>query len=679
MAQRETSDIRNIAVVGHGSSGKTTFVDHLLHTAGVVNRAGAVEDGTSLSDYDPEEKERQFSIDSSVFNFEWGGKTFNIIDTPGYLDFDGAARAVMPAVETALVTVHAADGIKLNTRRMWQIAEEAGLARAILITHLDGENIRFEELLEGIRENFGRNCLPLLLPIGLGGSCTDVVNLLKAEQAPDGVVGDFDSLQEQLKESTIECDDDLMEKYLGGENISKDEMAAVFRQAVASGSVVPVLCCAAKEQIGLKETLEFLASCAPSPGEAPPRKATDKAGDEVELLPDPAAPFCARVFRTTVDVHVGKLVFFRVYSGSLGEDLAVMVSRTGKTERLGHIYSVFGKDQNEVSETVPGDILCVSKVESLMFNDTLCSPGSALTMAPIRFPTPMMSLAVEPHSRDDEEKISVGLQKLAENDPSFLIERDAQSRELVITGMGTLHLEVALSKLKRRYNISVDSHEPSTPYHETITRKGEGRYKHKKQTGGHGQYGEVYLRIEPAERGEGFEFVDEIKGGVIPHQYVPAVEKGIREALQQGKVAGYPVVDVKATVYYGSFHAVDSSEAAFKIAASRAFQLAFEQCKPVLLEPVVKVEVTIPSEFMGDVTANLSGHRGRILGMDHVGQMQVLQAEIPLAEVRRYNTELKSITGGEGSFTLEFSHYERVPEHIQQQIIASKKQQQEKE
>ncbi|MCK4283061.1 MAG: elongation factor G [Candidatus Brocadiae bacterium] len=670
MAKRTTSAICNVAVVGHGSVGKTTLVDHLLHVAGFAKRAGDVDSGSSLSDHEPEEKERRFSINSTIFHFEAQGRVFNLIDTPGYLDFAGAAAGVLPVVETALIAISARDGIQLNTRRMWQAAGELGLARILLITRLDGENIMFDKLLAEIQEAFGGQCRPAFLPLGLGHECRGVVNLLDTEEAPEGVIGDFDAARESILESVIECDDALMERYFEGEQISPQEITTTLRRAVAAGSVVPVLCCVAKADIGVAETLDFLANSAPSPAEGPVRKATDANDEEAELTADPDGPFCARVFKAATDVHVGKVAYFRVYSGSLSGGLSVQLARIGKAEKLGHIYLIKGQEQEETDIAIPGDMLCVTKFEELQIDDTLCGPGAKLTLPPTSFPSPMTSLAVETHSRDDDQKVSAGLQSLAEGDPTFTMHRDTQSGEVVITGMSNLHLEVMLSKLQRRYETSVGTHQPSIPYREAITTASEGQYRHKKQTGGRGQYGEVYLRLEPNEGGAGFEFIDKVVGGAIPRQFIPAVEKGVREVLDKGPLGGYPIVDVKATVHYGTYHSVDSSEAAFRIAAARAFREAFQQGKPVLLEPIAEMEVTIPSEFMGDVTGNLTGHRARILGMDQVGQMQVIRAEIPMAEVTRYSTELKSMTGGEGSFTLQFSRYQAVPAHIQQDIVA---------
>ncbi len=679
MAKRTTSDICNVAIVGHGGVGKTTFVDHLLHTVGFAKRAGDVDAASSLSDTDAEEKERHFSINGSIFHFQGDGRTFNLIDTPGYPDFVGGALASLPVVETAVIAVSAHDGIQLNTRRMWAATGREGIARVILITRLDSDNIDFGGLIADLQETFGAECRPVFLPVGLGKEVKGIVNLLEAAEAPAGVVGDFESMAQQLRETIIECDDALMERYLEGEEVGREELLGTLGKAVASGTLVPVLCCAAKADIGVKETVQFLASCCPPPAEGVARKATDAEGAEVELAPDPAAPFCARVFKVATDVHVGKVACFRIYSGSLAEDLTVELARTGKPVRLGHIYLVKGAEQEEAQEAMPGDIIAVAKVEELQLDDTLCAPGQTLTLPPMEFPRPMTSLAVEPQSREDDQKIVAGLNDLAASDPTITLHRDEQSAELVVTGMSNLHLDVALARLKRRYSLSVVTREPSIPYRETITKVSEGRYRHKKQTGGRGQFGEVYLRLEPAERGAGFEFLDEIVGGSIPRQYLPAIEKGIAEAMQKGLLAGYPIVDLKAAAYDGSFHAVDSSEAAFKIAGSRAFQECFKEARPTLLEPIATMEVTIPVQYMGDVMGNLTGHRGRILGMDQVGSLQVLKAEIPMAEVAGYSTELKSMTGGEGSFTLEFARYDPVPSHVQEEIVARRQHQKEEE
>ena len=669
MAKRSTSDILNVALFGHGGVGKTTLVEHVLHAVGFANRPGDVEAGSSLSDHEAEERERKFSIDTSVFHFEFQGRFFNLMDTPGYLDFVGAATAVLPVVESALICISAREGIQLNTRRMWAAAGEQGLARFIVLTRMDGENVDLPGLLGEIQEAFGSQCRPVFLPVGAGSDLKGVVNVLDSAEAPEGVVGDYAAAREGALESVIESDDALMERYFEGEEISADEIATTLKLAVARGTIVPVLCCAAKAGVGVREVPEFLAACAPSPADAPPRTGTDADGEEVTIEPDPEGPFCARVFKVTTDVHVGKVSYLRVYRGGLGGDMTVQIARTGKPERLAHVYLVKGEEHEEVGEIVTGDVFCVTKIDELRLDDTLYAGGPAVTLTPTDYPAPMMSLAVKTNSREDDQKAFQGLSSLAEGDPTFTIAR-GQKAELVITGMSNLHLEVMLGRLKRRHDVAVETHEPSIPYLETVTRSSEARYRHKKQTGGRGQYGEVYLRLEPNERGAGFEFLDEVVGGVIPRQFIPAVEKGVREVLERGLLAGCPIVDVKAALYDGSYHSVDSSEAAFKIAGGRAFREAFQQAKPVLMEPIAEIDVAIPAQYMGDVTGNLTGHRGRILGMDQEGALQIIKAEIPVAEVARYSTELKSMTGGEGSFSLKFSHYAIVPPQVQQQIVA---------
>jgi len=676
MAKRTPESICNIAIVGHGSTGKTTFLDNVLFTAGLTKRAGDVDAGSSLSDFDAEEKANNYSLHGTVFHFEAEGRHFNLIDCPGYLDFIGPAMAALPVVETALIAVNARDGVQLNTRRMWAESERLGLARVFMLTRVDGDNIDLETLIETIRETFGSQCQPAFLPIGLGSDCKGVANLLTTDTAPEGVEGDFDAAREALIETIIECDDSLMERYFEGDDITPAELSATLRTAVVSGTLVPILCCASKIGVGVKEVMSFLADCAPSPVTAAPRKAM-LGEEEIELTAD--GPFCAQVFKVATDAHVGKQACFRVYGGCLEGDMTVRLSSTGKNERLGHIYQLFGADHTEVREAVMGDILAVTKVDALHVSDTMAASGKKLVMAPIAFPNPMMSLAVEATSRDDDQKMAAYLIAYAASDPTLSIHRDKQSAELVITGMSTLHLDIVLRGLKRQTDIKAVTREPSIPYRETIRGTAEAKYRHKKQTGGRGQFGDVTLRVETNEEGAGFEFLDEIVGGVIPRQFIPAVEKGIRATLDAGPLAGCPVVDVKAAAVFGSHHPVDSSEAAFKIAGGRAFRDAFMQAKPTLLEPIACMEVSIPPQFMGDISGNLSSHRAQIQGMDQVAGMTVIKASIPMAEVGRYSTELKSMTGGEGTFTLELDHYAPVPSHVRDDIIAARKKKKEQD
>ncbi len=676
MGQYETKDIRNVAFVGHGASGKTSLVEGILFKAGATKRLGSVDDGTSISDFDPEEKERKTTIDSSILHCNWQGREINIIDTPGYPDFISGAISALSAVETAIVVIAATSGIQVNTQKMWDIASDAGLARVVVITKMDGDNIDFPALLDSIQNAFGKECIPLLLPVGHGPDFKGVVDILTLpDEVPGEVIGDVEDSREKLIEAIVSVCDEQLEKYLDGKEIEVEKLKGCFSTAIASGSIVPILCCENKESLGVEEIVDVIAKFTPSPGKGLARMCVsiEGEGEEKEVEASKGAPFSAQVFKSITDPFVGKLSFFRVYSGELKDHPEVYNVRTEKNEKIGHMFKTFGKEQQEIKSAIPGDIVTISKVEDIYVSDTLCDPHVKVKFKDIKFPNPMASLAIEPKNRGAEQKISEALHRLVVEDSTFKVSRDVQTHELVVTGMSNLHLDVILSRLKSRYDIEVESRQPKIPHKETITTKANAQYKHKKQTGGKGQYGEVYLRIEPLERGGGFEFASKIVGGAIPSQYIPAVEKGLRETIAKGILSNNPIVDVKVELYDGSFHNVDSSEAAFKIAAAKAFNLAFNDAKPVLLEPVVNIEVTIPSEFMGDITGNLSSRRGRVQGMDSFGDLQVLKASIPMDEVKNYETELKSMTGGRGSYTMELSHYDVVPSHLIKAIIAQAK------
>jgi len=684
MGQYETKDIRNVAFVGHGASGKTSLVEGILFKAGTTKRLGCVDEGTSVSDFDPEEKERKTTIDSSVLHCNWQDKEINVIDTPGYPDFISGAIGALNAVETAVVVISATSGIQVNTQKMWDLASEAGLARVIVITKMDGDNIDYPALLESIQNAFGEECMPLMLPVGHGSGFKGVVDIFNQPDEVSGeVIGDVDGCREKLVEGIVSVCDTQLEKYLEGQEISDETLQGCFNTAIAAGSIVPVLCCENKTGLGVESVVDVIAKFTPSPEKDLSCKCTGADGDkdseeeqDVEVSKD--APFSAQVFKSITDPFVGKLSFFRIYSGTLEGHPEIYNSRSKKNEKIGHMFRTFGKEQQEIKGAIPGDIVTISKIDDISVSDTLCDPHTKVKFKDIKFPNPMASLAIEPKSRGAEQKISETLNRLVVEDSTFKVSRDVQTHELVVTGMSNLHLEVVLSRLKSRYEIDVDSRQPKIPHKETITTKASAQYKHKKQTGGKGQYGEVYLRIEPLERGAGFEFTKKIVGGAIPSQYIPAVEKGLRETIAKGILSNNPIVDVKVELYDGTFHNVDSSEAAFKIAASKAFHLAFDDAKPVLLEPVVNIEVTIPSEFMGEITGNLSSRRGRVQGMDAFGDLQVVQASIPMDEVKNYETELKSMTGGRGSYTMELSHYDIVPSHLVPAIIAEVKKDAEK-
>ncbi|MDV5121416.1 MAG: elongation factor G [Candidatus Scalindua sp.] len=676
MGRCETKDIRNVAFVGHGASGKTSLVEGILFKAGATKRLGSVDDGTSISDFDPEEKERKTTIDSSILHCSWQDREINIIDTPGYPDFINGSIGALSAVETAVIVIAATSGIQVNTQKMWDIAGDAGLARVVVITKMDGDNIDFPALLDSIQNTFGEECIPLMLPVGHGSGFKGVVDILNLpDEVPGEVIGDVSENREKLVEAIVSVCDEQLEKYLDGQEINVETLQGCLSTAVASGSIVPILCCENKGSLGVEEIVGVIAKSTPSPEKGLARMcvSVEGEGEEKEIEVSKSAPFSAQVFKSITDPFVGKLSFFRVYSGELKNHPEVYNVRTEKNEKIGHMFKTFGKEQQEINGAIPGDIVTISKVEDISVSDTLCDPHVKVKFKDIKFPNPMASLAIEPKSRGAEQKISETLHRLVVEDSTFKVSRDVQTHELVVTGMSNLHLDVILSRLKSRYDIEVESRQPKIPHKETITTKANAQYKHKKQTGGKGQYGEVYLRIEPLERGGGFEFASKIVGGAIPSQYIPAVEKGLRETIAKGILSKNPIVDVKVELYDGSFHNVDSSEAAFKIAASKAFNLAFNDAKPVLLEPVVNIEVTIPSEFMGDITGNLSSRRGRVQGMDSFGDLQVLKASIPMDEVKNYETELKSMTGGRGSYTMELSHYDVVPSHLTQAIIAQAK------
>ncbi|MCP4268194.1 MAG: elongation factor G, partial [Candidatus Brocadiaceae bacterium] len=576
MGQYETKDIRNVAFVGHGASGKTSLVEGILFKAGATKRLGSVDDGTSVSDFDPEEKERKTTIDSSVLHCNWRDREINVIDTPGYPDFIGSSIGALSAVETAIIVVAATSGIQVNTQKMWDLASESGLARLVVITKMDGENIDFPALLESIQNAFGPECLPLMLPVGHGSAFKGSVDILNLpEEVPDNVIGDVDGSREKLVEGIVSVCDEQLEMYLDGKEIKLETLQGCFGSAIAAGSIVPVLCCDNKGGLGVESVVEVIVKYAPSPEKGSTCKCSsgeeDKLSEEKEVEVSTCAPFSAQVFKSITDPFVGKLSFFRIYSGILEGHPEIYNTRSKKNEKIGHMFKTFGKEQQEIGRAIPGDIVTISKVDDMHVSDTLCDPDAIVKFDDIKFPNPMASLAIEPKSRGAEQKISETLNRLVSEDSTFKVSRDAQTHELVITGMSNLHLDVILSRLKNRYEIEVEARQPKIPYKETITTKASSQYKHKKQTGGKGQYGEVYIRIEPLERGGGFEFVREIVGGSIPSQYIPAVEKGLRETIAKGVISNNPIVDVKVVLYDGSFHNVDSSEAAFKIAASKAF------------------------------------------------------------------------------------------------------------
>jgi len=682
MPSYTTGDIRNVLLVGHGGSGKTTLADAMLFASGTVTRKGSVLDGSSFSDFEKEEKEHGHSIYSSILHIDHQGKRINLIDTPGSPDLIGQAIACLPAVETVAVVVNAQAGIEVVTRRMMEIAKARNLPRAIIINKIDLPELKLEALVKQLQETFGSECLPINLPSGKGKTVTECL-LNNAGES------DFDTIRRAhaaILDQIVELDENLMEKYLGGEEPDYTALHAPFEMAMDQSHLVPILFTDAKAGVGISELLDAIAKHFPSPEEGNPRPFLTYHGggttdgqpqEEMDFAyrPDPNKALLAHVFKVTTDPFVGKLAIFRLHQGKCTGQTQIYLGHNKKSLKLGHIFHLQGKEHREATEIIAGDIGAVAKIEEIHTNDVLHDDHALDTvhLRPLTFPTPMYGLAVTPKARGDEQKISVQLAKIAEEDPTFHWTTDRQTHEVVINGLGELHLRLVLEKLKNR-GLQVDTKPPKIAYRETITAKADGHHRHKKQTGGAGQFGEVFLRVEPRERGAGFEFVNEVFGGAIPGQFIPAVEKGVRDLLEQGAIAGYPLQDILVAVTDGKHHPVDSKEVAFRAAGKYAFKDAVQKARPVLLEPIVNMEITVPEDKMGAITGDLSGKRGRIISTDVMpGGMAVIKATAPLAEVMQYQSQLKSVTGGQGSFVMELDHYEATPPNVQQQIAAQYK------
>jgi elongation factor G len=672
------ADIRNVALAGHGASGKTSLADALLFVAGATTRKGSVDDGTSFLDVDEEEKRRRFTIDCHLGHLAWNGTQVHLIDTPGYPDFIGNAFSGLAAVENVVVAVSGPSGIEFNTRRVFQEAGRLGLGRFVVVTKMDAENVDYRSDLAAIRETFGTLCVPFNVPLGQGSAFSGVVDVIQSHDAdpPECPLAPTEAYR-MVVEQIVELDDELMMRYLEGETVAPDELRRAAHDAIAQGKLVPVLCVCTRKDLGLRELLDLIAGCGLSPADIHRFGTRGAAADaaEEEILPAEEGTLVAQVFKTVNDQFMGKLGYLRILAGRLASDTTIVNLRSGKSAKAGHIYVLQGKQQEEVHQAIAGDIVAIAKFEDLHVSDTISNVGgntavTQLRARPIKFPIPMVPRAVQPKARDDEAKISAGLSKIADEDPTFSIRRDTQTHELVISGMSDLHLDVIQQRLKQRHKVEMNTHVPQVPYLETITSEAEANHRHKKQTGGRGQFGEVHLRVRPRERGQGFNFVNSVKGATIPNQFIPAVEKGVREQMEKGVISGNQVVDAEVEVFFGKDHPVDSSEQAFKTAGATAFRKAFEQAHPVLLEPIVSIEVTIPGDKFGDISGDLSTRRAHITGMDSLsGNLQVIRAEAPLAEVLTYASQLKSMTGGQGSFTMDFKAYDPVPANVQAHIV----------
>ncbi len=679
MPAKKPQDIRNIAILGHGGAGKTILVEALLHAAGVTNRFGSVEDGTTVMDHTDLEKEIGHSIDPAMAHFDHDGKAINLIDAPGYPDFIGGAISALGGVDTAVIVVSAHAGIEVNTRKVFSAAGQAGLARAIVVNKIDNENIDLPALLAAIGETFGSAVKCMNLPADGGKKVIDCFS----NDSGSADFGDVGEMHTQLVESVIEADEKMMESYLGGEEIPAGKLGGAFAVAMTSGTVIPLFFTAGRQQVGVAELVDAVAKYFPSPADATLRQVRSGEGSDaeaVEITADADKPLVAQAFRITADPFVGKLAWIRILQGKISSESTFSIRDERKSIKAGHILKVRGAETAEVSSAVAGDIIALAKIEGIGAGDILHADSGAMFGSIPAVPTPMYSLAITPKSRGDEGKISEALSRLAEEDPTFRVLHDHQTHETVISGIGDLHLRLMLKKMSGRFNLEVETRTPKIPYRESITTKAGGHYRHKKQTGGSGQFGEVYLRVEPLPQGSGFVFDQELFGESIPRQYLPAIEKGVRDVVVSGAIAGYPMQDLKAVITDGKHHPVDSKEIAFRTAGKFAFIDAIQKAKAVLLEPIVNMEITVPSHYMGDIAGDLSGRRGRILGQEMLpGNIISISAQAPLAEVVQYNSQLRSVTGGQGSYTIEFSHYDPVPGNVQQQIIANAKKAKEEE
>ena len=664
-----TGDIRNVVLLGHGSSGKTSLAEAILHKTGATNRLGSVDDKTSTCDYYDEEKTHQHSILSATVYATYAGTLINVLDTPGYPDFIGPAIKSIPAAETAILVISAAAGVETNTRKMFQLATEADMPRVIVINKMDAENVVWPELIKNIQDTFGMQCRCANLPSADRSSVIDCV----VNSSGDSPVMDVAQAHTELIESVIEADDALMEKYLGGEEIPAEKIASVFVEALKGGTLIPIVFTDARKEVGVQELLDMIVKYTPSPLQAKPARLKD--GENVnELKADPSGPLAGLVVRVGFDPRSNmKYSAVRIFSGTIKSDTNLLRNDEKKGIRPGHILKAQGGENNPVDVGIAGDIITLAKVEDIRTGDLVHDGrvSGRFVLPPV--PEPMYALAIEPASRGDEQKISTALERLCEEDPCFKVTRDQQTKELVASGLGDLHLRVTLEKMANRFKMTVNAKEPKIPYRETITAKAEGHYRHKKQTGGAGQFGEVYLRVEPAARNSDppLDYRWDIFGGSIPGQFEPAILKGVNEIMQNGFIAGFPMQDVVVSIYDGKYHPVDSKEVAFRSAGKGAFLDALEKAKPVLLEPIVNMEVTIPAENVGDITGDLASKRGRVQGQDVLpGNFIVIKAQVPLSEVTQYNSQLKSVTGGRGSYSMTLSHYELVPPNVQQQIVA---------
>jgi len=678
MKDYPTEKIRNLVLIGHGGTGKTSLAEAALFVSGAINRMGKVEEGTTTSDFDPDEVKRKVSINASVLPLEWKDHKINLIDAPGYADFIGDACSGLAAADAAAIVVCAASGVQVGTEQAWEMASRRGIPRAVVINRMDRENANFADALGQVQEILSKRCVPIHLPIGSQDSFKGIVDVVemkaylgdKAQPAdvPEDMATQVSQARDALIEAVAEADDDLTMKYLEGEELSPEEVRRGLEAGIAGGSVIPVMVASAAKVTGVQRVLDAVAQYFPSPAAATV-KAKDAAGAEVELKADPSGPLAAQVFKTTADPYVGKLTYLRVFSGTLKADSHVWNAARNADERIGQLFLVRGKTQEPVQQIVAGDIGAVAKLAETLTGDTLSTKERPLTLPPISFPAPTFNAAVYPKSKADTDKMSTALARITEEDPVLRVTRDPDTGETILSGLGESHVEIAAEKMKRKFGADILLQTPRVPYKETITTHSSAEYTHKKQTGGHGQYAKVVLEVDPLPRGAGFEFVNKVVGGNVPKQYIPAVENGVIEAMQEGTLGHFPMVDVRVTLTDGKEHPVDSSEMAFKLAGSQALKASAQKARPVLLEPIANVRVRAPEAYTGDIVSDLNGKRAKVLGITPENRVTVIDAQAPMAEMQRYATDLRSITQGRATFEISFDHYEEVPEHVAKKVI----------
>ena len=688
MAQYGLENIRNLALLAHNGAGKTSLAEAILFNAKVINRLGKVSEGSTTSDYDPAEQKRGMSISLSMLPYIWQGNKINLMDTPGYPDFVGEVKSAIRVSEGAIVVVCAASGVEVGTEQIWTYCDASTLPRIIYINRMDRENVDFIKVVDQIQSKFGRKCLPIQLPIGAHTNFQGIIDLLKMKSytgtaskegdIPEALKSQAQSLREKLVESIAETEDSLLEKFLGGEELNQEELTKTLTKAVASGKLVPIMAGSGLQNIGVIPLMDAIVDFLPPPKE---REVLiiGEGNQPAKIAADPKGTLAALVFKTSADPYVGRLTYFRVYCGAITSNSQVWNVTRGENERIGQLFMLRGKNQEPVQEIAAGDIGAVAKLSVTATGDTISAKDKPIKIVPVVFPEPRYSEAVYPKTKLDLDKLGASLAKIVEEDPTLKMHREATTSETILSGIGEIQLSVAAEKMSRKFGVNVDLQTPKVPYKETITVQTQAEYKHKKQTGGHGQYGHVVLELAPLPRGSGTEFAERIVGGSIPKNFIPAVEKGVHEGVLEGVLGGYPVEDVKITAIDGSYHPVDSSEICFKIAGAGAVKRGLADGKPVILEPIVKLKITAPDSYTGDIIGDLNTKRGQVHGMLPEGGMNTIEAIVPLAEVQRYAMNLKSITQGKGTYSMEFSHYQEAPPLVTQKIIAAKQAEKEKE